>query len=64
MEVSIVTISYDRKSKERVKEELLTQKSVEAEFENQFIKTLAEGLREKFIFKTDINKRHSLDYAA
>lgn len=64
MEVSIVTISYDRKSKERVKEELLTQKSVEAEFENQFVKTLAEGLREKLIFRTDINKKHSLDYAA
>ena len=53
MEVSIISVIYDRKSKERIKEELLGERNIEPGFDKQFIKVLAEGIIENGILKAN-----------
>lgn len=53
MEVSIISVIYDRKSKERTKEELLGERNIEPGFDKQFIKVLAEGIIENGILKAN-----------
>jgi len=53
MEVSIISVIYDRKSKERIKEELLGEKNIEHGFDKQFIKVLTEGIIENGILKVN-----------
>lgn len=58
MEASIVTITYERKSKERIKEKYLKTIQVEESFQEQFIRILTEGLVNRGIIKS--NNTHEL----
>jgi len=53
MKASIITITYDRKSKVRIKEEYLKSIEVEESFQEQFVRILAEGLVNKGIIKSN-----------
>ena len=53
MKASIITITYDRKSKVRIKEEYLKSIEVEESFQEQFVRILAEGLVNRGIIKSN-----------
>lgn len=58
MKASIITITYDRKSKERIKEEYLKNTEIEESFQEQFVRILAQGLVNMSIIKS--NNTHEL----
>ena len=58
MKASIITITYDRKSKERIKEEYLKNTEIEESFQEQFVRILAQGLVNRGIIKS--NNTHEL----
>lgn len=58
MKAGIITITYDRKSKERIKEEYLKNTEIEESFQEQFVRILAQGLVNRSIIKS--NNTHEL----
>ena len=53
MKAGIITITYDRKSKERIKEEYLKNTEIEESFQEQFVRILAQGLVNRGIIKSN-----------
>lgn len=51
MEAEVVSISYDRKSKKRIEEVYVKKKTLDDSFQNQFVRIIAEGMKDSGIFK-------------